>query len=192
MMTLSLEWFDLGVGTFYGLLAWAAWKHRRSRLNLLHCLLVGLIILFPILAARRNLVVRPCTSGPHSSFCQANLSVIHGAKEAWALDYTKTATDIPQPSDLFGETSYVRTEPTCPAGGVYRLGPVQDKPQCSLGAGDPNHRWKDWSAERAQPEPRPQPWAGIGIGFAVTLALALLSASLLRLSPRRQGASRSA
>jgi hypothetical protein len=67
------------------------------------------------------------------SSCIANLKQMAGAKATWALEFKKAPTDRPADRDLFGEDKYLRQKPTCPAGGHYRLGAVDEKPACSIG-----------------------------------------------------------
>ncbi len=64
--------------------------------------------------------------------CLGNLRQIEAAKRIWALEKEKSATAIPQDSDLFGTTCFVRDKPACPAGGSYTLNAVTEKPSCSL------------------------------------------------------------
>ena len=64
--------------------------------------------------------------------CIANLKTIDGAKATWALEQKKTNNDTPTDADLFGNTSYIREKPSCPAGGTYALNDVQTKPTCTI------------------------------------------------------------
>ncbi len=64
--------------------------------------------------------------------CVANLKTMDGAKATWALEQKKTNTDSPTDADLFGNTSYIREKPSCPAGGNYTLNDVQTKPACTI------------------------------------------------------------
>ena len=64
--------------------------------------------------------------------CVANLKTMDGAKATWALEQKKTNTDSPTDADLFGNTSYIREKPSCPAGGTYALNDVQTKPTCTI------------------------------------------------------------
>ena len=66
--------------------------------------------------------------------CIANLKQIEGAKSTWALELKKMNSDTPQATELYGATSYIREEPTCPGGGTYTLEVVSTKPVCSLAA----------------------------------------------------------
>lgn len=71
------------------------------------------------------------TSAKQREACIANLRLIYAAKQAWALDKNKTDTDTPTEQDLL---PYVKggVFPTCPAGGVYTIGPVDQPPTCSI------------------------------------------------------------
>lgn len=69
--------------------------------------------------------------------CINNLRQIDAAKHEWALENNKKPTDVPTANDL---TPYLKQEgghmPTCPAGGVYSINPVDELPTCSV----PNHK----------------------------------------------------
>jgi prepilin-type N-terminal cleavage/methylation domain-containing protein len=64
--------------------------------------------------------------------CVMNMKAIAGAKENWALDYKKGDADSPSDTDLFGRDKYIENKPACPAGGSYNIGPVAEKPTCSV------------------------------------------------------------
>lgn len=64
--------------------------------------------------------------------CIANMKQLEGAKQQWALENKKTATDIPAFQDLIGENKYIRTMPVCPAGGQYTLHDARQATQCSI------------------------------------------------------------
>ena len=66
---------------------------------------------------------------PH---CIANQMSIQGAKEAWARDNNKVASEIPADGDLFGPERYIKEKPQCGSGGYYTLGPVSQRPRCSI------------------------------------------------------------
>ena len=80
-----------------------------------------------------DLGLRPATRCRYQSkyTCIANLKQIDGAKAVWALENKKSITDAPTAKDLYGTKSYIRDEPTCPRGGKYLIGSVQQKPKCS-------------------------------------------------------------
>jgi hypothetical protein len=64
--------------------------------------------------------------------CVSNLHSIDDAKATWALENRKTDGTEPADSDLFGPAKYLREKPTCPAGGSYSLGPVGERPTCTV------------------------------------------------------------
>ena len=64
--------------------------------------------------------------------CVMNLKAIEGAKGTWALEQHKGGTDVPTDADLFGNTSYIREKPGCPANGTYSLNQVDMKPACTI------------------------------------------------------------
>jgi hypothetical protein len=63
--------------------------------------------------------------------CINNLRMIDAAKEQWALDKQKGATDVPQPADLL---PYLKdgTFPVCPDGGTYAINAVGELPTCTV------------------------------------------------------------
>jgi competence protein ComGC len=67
--------------------------------------------------------------------CLSNLRQIDAAKQQWALDNKKQATDIPTESDLAPYLKGVATL-KCPAGGTYQINAVGEKPTCS----NPKHK----------------------------------------------------
>jgi len=71
----------------------------------------------------------PVTDTDKLNVCVNNLRQIDGAKQQWALENKKSAGTFVTPNDL---TPYLKTMPTCPAGGVYTLGLVSSPPQCSV------------------------------------------------------------
>ena len=62
--------------------------------------------------------------------CIANMKQIDGAISTWALEQKKNNGDAIVYADLFGNTSYIRVAPTCPAGTVaYTVSTVGAVPQ---------------------------------------------------------------
>ena len=63
--------------------------------------------------------------------CINNLRQIDAAKNQWALEHHKTATDTPTESDLL---PYFKNNqfPKCPSGGTYTIGQDADSPTCSV------------------------------------------------------------
>lgn len=101
---------------------------RKLAWGLLAVLLVSAGFALPSLLPPRVVVSR--------NACLSNLKMIEGAKDTWALENKKTGTDTPTESDLFGSGAYIREAPTCPQGGIYRVGAVNEKPTCSLGGNE--------------------------------------------------------
>ncbi len=79
----------------------------------------------------------PVHVSSHTPPCVLLLKQLQGAKATWAEEFKKKDSDIPSDSDLFGSDKYMREKPTCPSGGVYRLGTVATNVTCSLGG--PEH-----------------------------------------------------
>jgi hypothetical protein len=63
--------------------------------------------------------------------CINNLRQLAGAKEQWALENKKLATDTPTWLDLIGTDKYIKVVPECLQDGWYRLNQVSAKPTCS-------------------------------------------------------------
>jgi predicted RNase H-like nuclease (RuvC/YqgF family) len=66
--------------------------------------------------------------------CINNLRLIDSAKQQWALENKKQATDMPTVDDL---RPYLAQKPNglllaCPDGGIYTIGAVGEKPTCSI------------------------------------------------------------
>ncbi len=63
--------------------------------------------------------------------CIANLKQIASAKEQWAIDNKKGATDTPTADDLYGSGKYIQNTPQCPTSGTYTIGNMSTAPTCS-------------------------------------------------------------
>jgi hypothetical protein len=61
--------------------------------------------------------------------CINNLRQLDGAKNQWAVEKGKKATDVPTREDLL---PFLRQWAACPAGGTYIIGAVNEQPTCSL------------------------------------------------------------
>jgi len=92
------------------------------------------IILIPMMFAIAipNFVRARTTSQQNA--CINNLRLIDSAKQQWALEFRKQATDTPAMQDLKTYLGHGPNGdlPTCPAGGVYTVGPVGEKPTCTI------------------------------------------------------------
>jgi len=65
----------------------------------------------------------------HRKACVNNLRQLEGAVQSWALEKRKYTLDPVVSSELFGANNYIKTAPTCPAGGTYNY----------YNVGDPRH-----------------------------------------------------
>jgi hypothetical protein len=62
--------------------------------------------------------------------CVNNLRQIDGAKEQWALEKKIAAGELCMPNEV---DAYIKGgRPTCPMGGTYIYGKVDDPPRCSI------------------------------------------------------------
>ena len=110
-------------------------KKARRAFTLVEIMIVVLIIGILLAIAIPNFIRARETSRAKS--CQSNLQHIDSAKEQWAMDNKKTATDAPGSTDL--APNYLKTYPTCPSNGTYTIGNVGTVPTCTIGtnaAGD--------------------------------------------------------
>ncbi len=66
--------------------------------------------------------------------CVNNLRLIDSAKQQWALEFKKTADDIPIEDDLqpYLGRGQKGEMPICPLGGVYSFGPIKEAPRCTI------------------------------------------------------------
>ena len=92
------------------------------------------ISIFPLLLAIAIPNFIKARSVSEENGCINNLRLIDSAKQQWALEQRKLATDTPTWEDL---RPYVGSGPTgelpkCPAGGDYKINQVGSKPTCSI------------------------------------------------------------
>ncbi len=113
-------------------------KARRA-FTLVEIMIVVLIIGILLAIAVPNFVKARETS--RTNACIANLKQIQAAKEEWAMDNKKNATDSPAFTDLVGtgSTGYIQANastpggaPVCPSGGTYTIGNVNTLAACSV------------------------------------------------------------
>ena len=62
--------------------------------------------------------------------CVSNLKQIQSAKEQWLMHNTAAPDSL---TALVGSDKYIKTLPTCPAGGNYTVGDATTDPACSIG-----------------------------------------------------------
>ena len=66
------------------------------------------------------------------NICIANLKLIYGTKQQWAIDEFKSSRGKPKAKDLYGLALYIKNEPLRPAGDKYKIKNVKSIPVCSL------------------------------------------------------------
>ena len=108
-------------------------KKKDAGFTLIEIMIVVLIIAILLAIAIPNFLRARETSRAKS--CQADLRQIETAKEQWAMDNKKAATDTPTAANLV--TEYMRgtedTLPACPSSGTYTVGDMSTRPVCSIG-----------------------------------------------------------
>jgi hypothetical protein len=82
-----------------------------------------------------NFVKARASGGSQPPACINNLRQIDAAKNEWALENGKTNGVIATENDI---KPYIKLDssgniPKCPAGGIYTIGKVGEKPTCSIG-----------------------------------------------------------
>jgi prepilin-type N-terminal cleavage/methylation domain-containing protein len=103
---------------------------RRSAFTLVEIMIVVAIIGLLAAIAIPNFI--KARESSQKNACIANLKQMDGAKNAWALEHKKVSSHVPNDTDLFGATLYIREKPGCPADGAYTLAAVSAKPTCSI------------------------------------------------------------
>lgn len=103
------------------------WK---SGFALVETMLVVVIIGLLTAVAIPNLM--KAREATQKNICIANLKQIYVAKQQWAIEESKSGIANVKKADLYGPALYIKQEPLCPSGGVYKIKNVKDIPDCSL------------------------------------------------------------
>ncbi len=101
--------------------------NKKKGFTLVEIMIVVLIIGILLAIAVPNFLRARESSRTRS--CIANLRQIEAAKEQWAMDNKKGATDTPVQGDL--APTYVKSYPACPSGGTYTIGNMSTNPACN-------------------------------------------------------------
>jgi len=103
------------------------WKRKRR----ITAVVLGLLVVLLWLA-----IALPGFKKSHTfafrATCINNLKVIQRAKAEWATQHNKQGLDVPLETDLVGTNKPLSEMPKCPAGEIITIGPVNQKPTCSL------------------------------------------------------------
>jgi hypothetical protein len=110
----------------------------------LAALAVITLVLIPISEKTR-------TTQAHNA-CINNLRQLEWAKDLWASEKKKSATDTPTWADLIGTDKYMKTKPKCQGGGAYTLGSMGTRPACSIN--EPEHNLTAFGVPKPYPDPR--------------------------------------
>jgi prepilin-type N-terminal cleavage/methylation domain-containing protein len=112
-------------------------KSRQSGFTLVEIMIVVAIIGLLAAIAIPNFVKARTAS--QKSACIANMRQIEGAKWTWALEAKKSDNVTVNVTDIIGSTSYIKSEPFCPAvaaGTSYSYGTVGTQVTCPSGIAD--------------------------------------------------------
>lgn len=97
---------------------------------------LGVLLLFSIVMQGMLGYFQKHPVNAHVSKCVLNLNAIADAKSRWMIDNYKASNDIPTWKDLAPyakDYGWTDGKPTCPQGGIYYIGRMNELPKCSIG-----------------------------------------------------------
>lgn len=102
-------------------------RKKNKGFTLVEIMIVVLIIGILLAIAVPNFIQARNTSRTRT--CIANLRQIEAAKEQWAMENNQGAAAVPVQGDLM--PTYMKSWPSCPAGGAYAINAVNANPTCT-------------------------------------------------------------
>jgi prepilin-type N-terminal cleavage/methylation domain-containing protein len=112
-------------------------KAKRGMTLLEMCVVLVILTLLTAIAIPASLRSRATA---RTRACIANMRVVDCAKQQWAMEFGKSATETPGWVDLAPYIRAVDGSPTCPEGNVpYALNQVRQKTVCPNVGRYPNH-----------------------------------------------------
>lgn len=106
---------------------WLRGKKSKGGFTLIEIMIVVLIIAILLAIAIPNFLRARESSRAKS--CQGNMRQIETAKEQWAMDTKAGADGAPDWAAL--TPAYIKSQPSCPSGGVYTIDTMSTRPSCS-------------------------------------------------------------
>lgn len=104
-------------------------RHERERRGFTLIEMIVVILVICVLLAVAIPSFQKARESARTRSCLANMKSTISAKEQYAVEKRMNHGDRVTFDDL--TPTYLRSLPTCPAGGAYVIGPVGENPKCS-------------------------------------------------------------
>ena len=121
---LALSAFGIAVILVVGGIVWLGRRRLVLIITVASVWLLLAAIAIPGFIPARNVAFR--------NACINNLREIEKAKVSWVKAEHKFPADISTFEELCVTNKFLRYKPTCPAGGIYTLGALEERVNCSL------------------------------------------------------------